>query len=334
MWAVKWWYQFTTPMSSDREIERKTRIFSLVVFLLLLDNIFYAASGILSGSIYLLSVLGIETVLTVVAIFFNRRSKVLLAGIIVTLTYTSGIMASIIPVQHISTGVFPLFALLIIPELLAAALLPALSILALAVLNSIFMLAIIELKPAVAGFTSFAVFSYFFILVSVLLLAAGISFVLVDGLQTALAQRNRAEEIAELERQLAIVAEAKAREKQQLDYSIQLINDAQARFANGEMDIRVPLTSNNVLWPVAGALNNLFVRLQRQQELQQNNERVIKAITNLHTIIQNQNQGPAYHPSGTIVDQLAMALLPPHMFEQDKVHRDKVHIEHKKARRI
>lgn len=318
---MQWWYSFTVPKHGTREIERKARLLSIVVFLILLDNIWYTTSALISGNKYLLFVIGAETVLSVIALMLNRRQATVAAGVVVTLTYTIGIMTVILPISYISLGIFAIFSLLIIPEIIVAALLPPVWVLVSAAFNVTFIFLMVQLKPHAADLSPSQGLSFFFIMVTMQLLVAGISFVLMRNLLYALRQRDSAEEYAILERQLAISAEAKAQEKEQLELSIRMIVDAQTRFANGDMEVRVPLNTDNVLWSVGGALNNLFLRLQRQQEASQDVQRVIRAVDVLHTIVVRQRQGrqtPLYVPSGTIVDQLAMVLLPSNMFEQDK----------------
>jgi len=320
---MRWWYRLTIPMNVARESERRARLVSIVVFLLLLDNLCYGISFFFTKSSTLPIVIGIETVLCIVALFFNRRQAYNTAGGILTLTYTLGIMVVIVLIPHVSIGLFPFFALLIIPQVLAATVLPPGWTFASTAFNIAFIFLMLELKPLAAGVTVAISLTYFFIVITMLLLVAGISFVLVKNLLFALQQRDTAEEAAVLDRQITAVAEVKAREKAQLEQSIRMIVEAQTRYANGEVDVRVPLTADNVLWSVAGALNNLFSRLQRQQEANHDSERVLHAVRLLQNIIALQQQGkpmPLYMPSGTIVDQLAMTLLPSSQFVHDKRH--------------
>jgi HAMP domain-containing protein len=90
-----------------------------------------------------------------------------------------------------------------------------------------------------------------------------VAYVWVSSTVHALARADRAEEIARLEHDLAIQAEAAARQKEQLENSIQKIVETHTRVANGDYSARVPLTGDNVPWQISGSFNNLLARMQR-----------------------------------------------------------------------
>lgn len=100
-----------------------------------------------------------------------------------------------------------------------------------------------------------------------------IAFLLVQIMRQAIARADRAEEIGKLQKALLKQEHAVAEQKRALDASIQQIIETQRRVANGDLDARVPLTPENVLWEVAGPLNNLLNRMRRgiqaEQELAQ-----------------------------------------------------------------
>jgi methyl-accepting chemotaxis protein len=54
-----------------------------------------------------------------------------------------------------------------------------------------------------------------------------------------------------------------AEQKRQHDASIRSIVETHTRVANGDLEARVPLTQDNVLWQISGSLNKLLARLQR-----------------------------------------------------------------------
>jgi methyl-accepting chemotaxis protein len=92
-----------------------------------------------------------------------------------------------------------------------------------------------------------------------------VAYIWVRGTVQALKRADRAEEIARLEYDLAHQAEEAASQKQRLEASIQKIVEVHTRVANGDFGARVPLTQDNVLWQISGALNNLLSRVQRLQ---------------------------------------------------------------------
>lgn len=78
-----------------------------------------------------------------------------------------------------------------------------------------------------------------------------------------IARADRAEVIATLEHAIAQQEHADAQLKRQLEMSIQQIVETRQRLANGDFNARAPLNNGNVLWQIAGSLNNLLSRFQR-----------------------------------------------------------------------
>ena len=120
---------------------------------------------------------------------------------------------------------------------------------------------------------------------------AGISFLWVSSLQRALRERDQAEEVARLERDLSTQTEIMAQQKVQLEQSIDMILQTQMRVANGDLSARVPLNSENVLWSVAGTLNNLITRLQRARGAEEQLERTKSSADWLVAMLRNQKIG-------------------------------------------
>jgi hypothetical protein len=96
-----------------------------------------------------------------------------------------------------------------------------------------------------------------------------IAYLLVRTMRQAIARADRAEEIGKLQKALLKQEHAVAEQKRALDASIQQIIETQRRVANGDLDARVPLTQENVLWEVAGSLNNLLNRMRRGNQAEQ-----------------------------------------------------------------
>jgi hypothetical protein len=99
------------------------------------------------------------------------------------------------------------------------------------------------------------------------LLVSVVAYAWVQGTTQAHMNADRAKEIAMLERDFALQAEAVAHEKRRLDASLKTIVTTLLRVANEEdFDARVPLTRENVLWQVSGFLNNLLSYVQRLRQ--------------------------------------------------------------------
>jgi methyl-accepting chemotaxis protein len=98
---------------------------------------------------------------------------------------------------------------------------------------------------------------------------AVIAYLLVRIMHQSIARADRAEEIGKLQKALLKQEHAVAEQKRALDASIQQIIQTQRRVANGDLEARVPLTQENVLWEVAGSLNNLLNRMRRGIQAEQ-----------------------------------------------------------------
>ncbi len=317
-----WWYRFTAPPVPPpnaslevREIARQGRLTSIVIFILIFLNFGSVPSAVAGLNPALLIVLIVSFITIGAAIVLNRRGSVFWAGLILVLVHAIGIMINLFTTPSgLSFQVISSFAILILPTLLAAALLPASSVFIFAILSTLFCFLAIKFMPYSTGFNAAPslVFVQGVVLPAVVQGAtAGISFLWVSSLQRALRERDQAEEVARLERDLSEQAEIMAQQKVQLDQSISMILQTQTRVANGDLSARVPLTSENVLWSVAGTLNNLITRLQRAQNAEEQLERTRASANWLVSIMRNHKAGQSagrYTRTGTVIDPIAMEL--------------------------
>jgi hypothetical protein len=124
---------------------------------------------------------------------------------------------------------------------------------------------------------------------------------------TEMKRANRAEEINKLSQALAAQQQNAIQEKQQLEESIQQIVAVHMQVANGDFNARVPLDRGNVLWSIAGSLNNLLSRVQRWRQEAQQLQRTEQAMQQaLYIIQQAKKQGtvPRLQKTGTALDPL------------------------------
>ena len=316
-----WWYRLAAPplppanaSLEAREIARQGRLTSIVIFILIFLNFGSIPSAISGLNSALTIVLVVSFVAIGVSILLNRRGLVFWAGLILVLVHEIGIMLNLFTTPSgLSFQVISSFSILILPTLLAAALLPSASVFFFAFLSTLFCFFAVMFMPH-KGFNAPAslVFVQGVVLPAVIQGAtAGIAFLWVSSLQRALRERDQAEEVARLERDLSEQTEIMARQKEQLEQSINMILQAQMRVANGDLNARVPLTQDNVLWSVAGTLNNLITRLQRAQGAEEQLERTKSSAGWLISILRNRKAGQPssrYSRTGTVIDPIAMEL--------------------------
>src|SRR5215813_6625039 len=116
-----------------------------------------------------------------------------------------------------------------------------------------------------------------------------------------------AEEINKLTMEVATQRQVIEEEKQQLEEGIEQIISVHMQVANGNLSARVPLDQRNVLWTLAGSLNNLIARLQRWRQDALRSQQTEQALQQLLSNIQMaRRQGKSLQPyaTGTSLDAL------------------------------
>jgi HAMP domain-containing protein len=197
--------------------------------------------------------------------WFNRRglTGVVAFSLMATITLSTFLLILGKPGGIVQSDL-PLFDNLSGSILLAVMLLPLGNIFIIAIVNLLLVLISLFLfsSPALINtlHTSFVAVIYHFIneeaWVTIVCWLWGTSMV------QALKRADRAEEIVKLEQTISVQNRAVLEEKRQLEEAIRSIIETHTAVANGNYEARVPVNKANVLWPLAGALNNLLSRVQ------------------------------------------------------------------------
>ena len=327
IWArlVGWWYRLAAPAASlssasfeERDVIRRARLASVIILIVLIGNIPSLPPAINGPNKILLPILGVQFLVTLLAAYLNKKRRVNIAGVLVVLVLAAGMMGNITSsAGGITTQAVPLFALLTIPEIVAAAMLPMYWVFIVALLDvafSLFAVTYLHAPHLSAQDLSF-IYSYgVFLTATIQVIIAGVSFLWNISLSRALRAQDQAEEIARLERDLSDQSMLAMEQKAQLEQSIELIVQTQARVANGDLQARVPLTQDNVLWSVGGTLNNLISRLQRSRGVERELEVTKNSAVNFVMALRAYKAGVQarrYSRSGTVIDLIAVEVLPP-----------------------
>ena len=274
---LDWWYRMAAPPEpsasasiQQREAYRRGKLIAIVLGAVAI----VATIGTLAGILILHNINQILTVSPCIVVAFftallNRRGQVVIAGILMVLVAEASVMGSVVAVSLPAMSVYalPVLDLLVLPEIIAVSLLPPAFVFMSAVMNIAFIVSTLtflfphnaELIKTLHASLGDAVARP----VVIQILTAVVSFLWVRSAEQAIYRANRATTIATLEHDMAEQAHAIAQQKRRLDASIQQIVETHTRVANGDLKARVPLTQGNVLWEVAGALNNLLSRFQR-----------------------------------------------------------------------
>ncbi len=266
------WYRYTLPhleqtTPAGREKMRYAHLISgfllfiLTLAILALPLRLFAQDttgnllGLCADALYLL------------ALLCNKRGWSVAAGML----FVAGILLTEMTPLFAQTAGFdtqnlPLLDYLVIAILIAGAVLPPVSTVFVAALNSLVITFIILIAPHTHSFTQVlnagSVSVVLLPPIFLQLVVAGVMYVIVRSLHATIRRADRAEQIADLQTQIATFEKARADEKRALEQSIQTIAATHARVASGDLDARVPLQEHTVLWPVAVPLNNLLSRTQ------------------------------------------------------------------------
>jgi hypothetical protein len=272
-----WWYRLASPPRpaqnasfSVKERFRRGRASSQLIpafYILLLISLSSAFGG--TNPFQILIVGGGLLTLTM-ATLLNRLGMVGTAGFIVVAT------AIVYPTLTILTTpgglnmlILPLFGLLVLPLVCAVSFLPEWWVFVVALVNIFFTFYALMYAPQTAELNTVLQIDFAGIITPIILIqiiVSVVAYLWVHSTVQALNRADRAEELARLEHDLALQSEAVAQQKQQVDDSIQQIVKTLMRWNNGDTTVRIPLTQENVLWQVAGAINNLLGRVQRSRQ--------------------------------------------------------------------
>lgn len=277
---LEWWYRFTAPPSpaptaslAARELARRGRLTSLVLLGAVVIGTFIAIPVVILQNPLLAPGIGMLDLLFFIALWFNRRGQVYVAGVIVLVSVSIGLPASIITAPTgLSSNSMPLYDMMVQAELFAISLLPAPTVFLIAGCNITFIVLDYQLQPHTADLDTMISRAGPEVLARPILLhvlVAVVIYLWVRSAMQAIERADRAEVIAILEHDMAQQEHAIAQQKRQLDHSVKEIVAVHTRVANGDINARVPLTHDNVLWEVAGSLNNLLSRFQRALQNEQ-----------------------------------------------------------------
>lgn len=268
------WYYWTAPSEpsptatvTQRELVRRGRLASIILFAAILYCIFSVVTGFLNRNF----ITGISFSFLLVAAFVlltvNRRGHLTLVGIIFVSLAQIGSFQIFFTPGGLALSDLPRLDTLIIQIILCIAFLPPIGAILLSLVNSIYIWLILtyaQHAPDLAAVLASHQVSGLMIRPIILnIMVAGVLYLWANSAERAIARADRAESIAALEHTIAEQEHEIAEEKEQLERSIQLITETHRRIANGDENARVPLDDRNRLWPVAGMLNNLLSRLHQ-----------------------------------------------------------------------
>ncbi len=330
-----WWYRIAAPPEvsdsaplRDRMRVRSGRLTSVIFLMAILNVLFFLIVALLNAP-FAAPTLIILLAALMMGVFLNRMGKTTIAGIIVIVSQELALfMAFFMVPGGLSPYVLSIFDFFIISELIATSLLTPWIVFPLTLSNGIFITLFLTFMPKTSEMIQAMRLDSIDALFEAIILQVVVSmiaFLWVRWVSKEIKIKDSAEEVIKLTMVLEAQKQRNVWEKQQLEESIEQIASVHRQVANGNVNVRVPLDQQNVLWPIAGALNNLLARLQRwrydalrqnEQVIQQNEQAVRQLLYNIQLAKREGKPLQAYK-TGTSLDALIVELskglaAPPH----------------------
>ncbi|MBA3825238.1 MAG: hypothetical protein H0X24_15235 [Ktedonobacterales bacterium] len=312
---LAWWYALTAPPDPgptasphERDQVRRARLASIILlglFVVLVPSI-----PIDLADFPTLLITMIIFITSLISVFLNRRGNINAVGYLLTLALVTGVAFIIInePQGQLDFYYIPLYDLLIMPLLIAAALLPPINMFVIAVINSLFIGIDLAVQPPAANFAFFAPHGrissdgYGVLLRPILLqvLVAIVLYLLVQSISRANQRADLAEKMAELER-------LEAERAHQLEDGVAQVLQVHVQISNGNFRARVPYLQNPQLWQIGNSLNTMIARLERFAQADAQLGQVQNAAHQLAMALRQARSGTPFRwpaPSGTPVDEV------------------------------
>lgn len=296
------WYSLSAPIDASddasfltREQVRRGRVASLIILgtlcaaVLLVPIILLAVPSMLVLPWAITSTV-VGMLCCLAAIPLNRKRNVQVAGILLLIA-VDVIVAGIVLSER--NGLDPLFLsmfdLLVVSELIAASLLAPASVFGVALLNSILIVADINLQPHSMMWMQMVLspqlaYSLLARPITLYIVVAAVAYLWVRSALHALERADRAELIIELEKR-------ELEQKQRLEQEIGQILTTHVRVANGDLNARAPTYEENALWQISIALNNLLARFKAALRAERDLARLSQEVTSLRIALKNWGRG-------------------------------------------
>ncbi len=315
---IAWWYQIslpkrgpdTTPAERERSrYARLTSTFSLVIFVLSLLTTVYGVLTSINPAAPVIEVIGFLCVLA--SLLCNKLGYNQLAALLLILNTTIVVVGNLLT-NPLDPAFATIFCALAITVILAGSLMPPVFALWVGAMNCAIIVLVAIFQPHTAEYDHLLAIGYGSIVIALpialQIIVAVVIYVIMNNLIATIRRADRAEEIVALQKEVVEYQRRRAQEQKQLEEGITAIAQVYTAVANGDLEARVPLGSESVLWQVAVPLNNL---LNRVQHWKRNSDQWEKTLLATRHVIQAMQQAREQHmpvvfqhPTGTPLDAL------------------------------
>lgn len=313
------WLRFSGPDVSrfgnsleDQQRLRRSRSLSMIFPLFIVVVLIEAPDAVLDLTRWLPVVTLLA--LGLVAFFLNRAALINLSGLFTILAIDAALVVLLLTPSHgIKNGNITDFTIFILPILIAGIALPRRLLPFLALLHILLIFILFRMLPHDPLLTEeirlhdkgimFLEISDALMLQIVGTLIAWVGAWNVDK---ALERANKAEELAQTQWNLNEQARFQVEQKKRLEYGIEVLKNAHARFANGDYRARANLQDNELV-PLTFSFNLLAERMNRVAQAAKAYTKLEQAFQQLFALQTSVVYGGALQPlvpTGTLVDKI------------------------------
>lgn len=313
-----WWYKVSLP-SRDPDVtpaqRERTRYARLTTNFTLLMLILTAALTPLSlfnshnPAAPIIALIGLGAVVS--AVIFNRLGFNILAAVMLLASTTINVMGTMIT-NPLDPSFVPIFGTLVVAVILAGSLMPPIAALVDGAVNTVLILLVVTFQHHTQAYDNMMKLGLYSITVAlpitIQIIVSVVTYVIMRNLILTIRRADRAEEIIELQKTISEFERTNSQDRQQLEEGLALISQVHADIARGNLNARVPLGNESVLWPVVVSLNNLLHSIQQWKGNAEQLERLQQAIAGAVQELQKARalQRPTFFQrrTGTVVDPL------------------------------
>jgi hypothetical protein len=330
-----WWYQLCAPPEPaagaslyQRERVRHGRVGSLAILVFML---FLLGLLVLALVNRVMMVQAIATLVGLVGcvgiLYLNRKGFIELAGLsVLVLVYVGGTISMLnYPTGLTVESSYHLY-FSILPEMLAIAFFSANSLPVVFGISVVQIWVIVAFGPhdaTIANMLHKAPLQIYLPIYLLLIVTTVTLYFWVRSAEDALRRADRAEEIATYQQREKERQQKEVEQKRRLDAGIQQILQTHIAVANGDLNIRAPLTQDHALWQVAVSLNTLIARLQNlsqvERELRLLQQKEDERATGNHLAVKQTEREPRPQPRPE--DKFATGYQPAYRPERSTDHR-------------
>jgi len=322
----EFWYRLTAPPRQPlaasfelREEARQGRLTSTVLAMVADSLIILAIpTSFATNNPTLLGVLCVLLSIVTIALVLNRLGRGFVGRLLVVIAMNVSLAISIITWPGgLSTNTLPIFDILVVePILVTLALLPPSSVFIVALCNVTFIGLDFFLQPHSPDLVKVMRFDGYEVVTRplyLLIFVLGVVYPVMRSVLRAIALSDRAKEIAKVQRDLANREALVVQEKQLLDGDITQLVDALTQIANGNSRTRMPFPASQNLWPITGAVNNLYARVrssrQAEYELQHTRTAAAALIKAIRLSKQTHQELQIERNGNPVIDAIILELL-------------------------